>query len=131
MATDGANGISSITSAHSVEETMGRLQAILESKGITIFATVDHSGEAAKVGMKMPPTKLLIFGNPVAGTPLMLAAPSAALDLPLKLLVAEQSDGSVAISWNDPQYLRKRHGFPAEMEGNIAAVAKLAAAAAS
>ena len=78
-------GIINIPSNHSVDETVDRLENILQSKEITLFALVDHSGEAAKVGMKMPPTKLLIFGNPKGGTPLMLAAPSIALDLPLKI----------------------------------------------
>jgi uncharacterized protein (DUF302 family) len=83
-------GIVTIPSKHSVDETVDRLKNILQSKQITLFALIDHSGEAAKVGMKMPPTKLLIFGNPKGGTPLMLAAPSTALDLPLKILVSEE-----------------------------------------
>jgi uncharacterized protein (DUF302 family) len=92
---------------------------------------VDHSGEAAKIGMQMPPTKLLIFGSPRAGTPIMQAAPSTAIDLPLKLLVSEDASSRVLISWNDPEYLRVRHGFPVELTENIAAAAKLAAAAAN
>jgi uncharacterized protein (DUF302 family) len=120
----------SIASKHTVEETVSRIEKILAAKGVTLFAVVDHSGEAAKAGLAMPNTKLLIFGNPAAGTPLMLAAPSAAIDLPLKLLVAEDGGGGVSISWNDPEYLRNRHGFPPEMVANIAVVEKLAAAAA-
>ena len=85
-------GIVKIPSHHSVDETVDKLKTILQSKGVTLFALVDHSGEAEKVGMKMPPTKLLIFGNPKGGTPLMLAAPSAAIDLPLKILVAEDAE---------------------------------------
>jgi uncharacterized protein (DUF302 family) len=126
-----SNGIMSVPSSHSVDETLQRLKTILQQKSITLFAEIDHSGEAAKIGMTMPPTKLLIFGNPAAGTPLMLAAPTTALDLPLKLLVAEQSDGRVMISWNEPAYLQSRHGFSADLIKNIAAVAALAAAAAS
>ena len=105
-------GIVKIPSHHSVDETVDKLKAILESKGVTLFALIDHSGEAEKVGLRMPPTKLLIFGNPKGGTPLMLAAPSAAIDLPLKILVAEDSEGRVWISYNSPEYLKERHGFP-------------------
>jgi uncharacterized protein (DUF302 family) len=121
-----ADGMKSVPSAHSVDETVGRLKAILETKGVTLFALVDHSGEAEKAGMKMPPTKLLIFGNPAAGTPLMLAAPSVAIDLPLKILVAEDATGQVILSWNDPAWLKSRHGFPADLLQNIAVVEALA-----
>src|SRR5215469_17747710 len=81
------NGIIDVPSKHSVDETVDRVKNLLQSKGIPLFCLIDHSGEAAKVGLKMPPTKLLIFGSPKAGTPLMLAAPSIAIDLPLKILV--------------------------------------------
>jgi uncharacterized protein (DUF302 family) len=124
------DGIVKIPSRHSVDETVGKLEAILKSKGVTLFALVDHSGEAEKVGMTMPPTKLLIFGNPKAGTPLMLAAPSVALDLPLKILVAEDSQGKVSISYNSTEYLKERHGFPDNLAANIGVVQALAAAAA-
>ncbi len=125
------NGIVSLASRHSVDETVNRIRNILAAKGVTLFAVVDHSGEAAKAGLEMPDTKLVIFGNPAAGTPLMQAAPSAGIDLPLKLLVAEDGARNVAISWNDPEYLLRRHGFPAALLGNIAVVEKLAEAAAS
>lgn len=95
-----------------------------------MFALVDHSGEAEKVGLRMPPTKLLIFGSPKAGTPLMLAAPSVAIDLPLKILVWQDGRGKVWVSYNTPQYLRERHGFPGELVPNIAGVSALASAAA-
>jgi uncharacterized protein (DUF302 family) len=104
-------GIVTIPSTHSIDQTVDRLETILQSKGVKLFALVDHSGEAAKVGLKMPPTKLLIFGNPKAGTPLMLAAPSIALDLPLKILVAQDSQGIVWISYNSPEYLKERYGL--------------------
>jgi uncharacterized protein (DUF302 family) len=123
-------GIVKIPSHHSVDETVDKLRTILASKNVTLFALVDHSGEAEKVGMKMPPTKLLIFGNPKGGTPLMLAAPSSALDLPLKILVAEDAQGKVWISYNGPDYLKERHGFPDSLVANIAVVQALAAAAA-
>ena len=122
-------GIVKVSSHHSVDETVDKLKAILKSKEVTLFALVDHSGEAEKVELKMPPTKLLIFGNPKGGTPLMLATPSAALDLPLKILVAEDSQGRVWISYNSPDYLKERHGLPDNLVPNIAVVQGLAAAA--
>jgi uncharacterized protein (DUF302 family) len=122
-------GIVKIPSHHSVDETVDKLKTILKSKGVTLFALVDHSGEAEKVGLKMPPTKLLIFGNPKGGTPLMLAAPSAAIDLPLKILIAEDAQGKVWISYNSPKYLKQRHGMPPDLVSNIAVVQALAAAA--
>ena len=121
------NGIAEIPSKHSVDETVERLKNILEAKGITLFALVDHSGEAEKAGMKMPPTKLLIFGNPKAGTPLMLAAPSIAIDLPLKILVRQDDQGKVWLSYNKPEYLLKRHGLPQSFLPALAVVGTLAA----
>src|SRR5271169_1902851 len=129
LAVQKEEGIVRIPSHHSVDETVDKLKTILQSKGVTLFALVDHSGEAEKVGMKMPPTKLLIFGNPKGGTPLMLAAPSAALDLPLKILVAEDSQGRVWISYNSPDYLKARHGLPSDLLPDIAVEATLAAKA--
>jgi uncharacterized protein (DUF302 family) len=123
-------GIVQRPSNHSVDETVEKLKTILKSKEVTLFALVDHGGEAEKVGLKMPPTKLLIFGNPKGGTPLMLAAPSTAIDLPLKILVAEDSQGKVWISYNSPEYLKERHGLPDNLLPNIAVVQALAAAAA-
>jgi uncharacterized protein (DUF302 family) len=122
-------GIVRIASHHSVDETVDRLKTILQAKGVTLFALVDHSGEAEKVGLKMPPTKLLIFGNPKSGTPLMLAAPSIAIDLPLKILVAEDSQGKVWISYNSAEYLQERHGLPPDLLPVIQVAATLAAAA--
>jgi uncharacterized protein (DUF302 family) len=122
-------GIVKIPSHHSVDETVDRLKTILQAKGVTLFVVVDHSGEAEKVGLKMPPTKLLIFGNPKSGTPLMLAAPSVAIDLPLKILVAEDSQGKVSISYNSSEYLKERHGLPQDLLPNIEVTATLAAAA--
>ena len=130
MALPIANGIVDTPSNHSVEQTVEKLKAILQAKGVTLFALVDHSGEAEKVGMKMPPTKLLIFGSPKAGTPLMLAAPSIAIDLPLKILVWEDAQARVWVSYNSPAYLQERHGLPPELLQNIAVVEALAAKAA-
>src|ERR1700756_3134803 len=120
------NGIIEIPSRHAVDQTVRRLKEILAAKGVTLFALVDHSGEAEKVGMKMPATKLLIFGSPKAGTPLMLAAPSIAIDLPLKILVWEDSAGKVHVSYNSPGYLKERHNLPPELLANIAVVEALA-----
>jgi uncharacterized protein (DUF302 family) len=120
------NGIVTIPSNHSVDDTVSKLKGILQSKGITLFALIDHSGEAAKVGMKMPNTKLLIFGNPNGGTPLMLASPSIAIDLPLKILVAEDAQGKVWVSYNNPEYLKDRHDLPENLVANIAVVGALA-----
>jgi len=126
MPTQQGNGIVSRPSSHSVNDTVAKLLDLLRSRSITVFAVIDHSGEAEKVGMKMPPTKLVVFGSPKAGTPLMLATPSVAIDLPLKLLVWEDADARTWVSYNDPQYLRERHHFPAELLKNIAAAAALA-----
>ena len=125
----GGKGIIHKPSNHSVEQTVEKLKNILQSNGVSLFALVDHSGEAEKVGMKMRPTKLLIFGSPKAGTPLMLAAPSIAIDLPLKILVWEDAQGKVWVSYNSPDYLKERHGLPQELLQNIAVVETLAAKA--
>ncbi|HUL32898.1 MAG TPA: DUF302 domain-containing protein [Candidatus Eisenbacteria bacterium] len=129
-ATGMGNGIVRVESHHSVYDTVARLEGILQAKGVKLFTVVDHSGEAASAGLRMPNTKLLIFGNPKAGTPLMLAAPSIALDLPLKILVAEDAGGKTWISYNAPSYLQARHGLPADLLPNIAVIEALAAKAA-
>ena len=118
-------GIIDIPSPHSVPETLARLESFLKQKGLMIFARVDHSGEAEKVGLKMRPTQLLIFGSPKGGTPLMVAAPSLAIDLPLKALVWEDGQGKVWVSYNAPEYLQQRHGFPADLLKNIAGAGAL------
>lgn len=121
------SGIVDIPGNHSVDQTVENLNGILQVKGVTLFALIDHSGEAEKVGLKMPPTKLLIFGNPKAGTPLMLSTPSSAIDLPLKILIWEDAQGKVWITYNSPVYLQQRHNLPSEMLQNIAIVETLAA----
>ena len=125
MKTDDSNGLITRRSQHSVDQTVAALRAMLDAKGITLFALIDHSGEAAKVGMTMPPTKLLIFGDPKAGTPLMLASPGSAIDLPLKVLVRQDLDGSVEITYNSPAYLGVRHGLREELLKNIAGIEAL------
>jgi uncharacterized protein (DUF302 family) len=123
-------GIVVVPSNHSVDQTVEKLKGILEAKGVTIFALIDHSREAEKAGLKMPPTKLLIFGSPKAGTPVMLAAPSIALDFPLKILIWEDGKGKVRVSYNSLAYLQERHGVPDELLQNIAVVETLAEKAA-
>jgi uncharacterized protein (DUF302 family) len=102
---------------------------ILEERGLQVFSVIDHSGEAEKVGMKMRPTKVLIFGSPKGGTPLMLAAPTVAIDLPLKALIAEDGSGKVWVTYNSPEYLQQRHGIPDDLVKNIAGVGALVAKA--
>jgi uncharacterized protein (DUF302 family) len=123
-------GIIDTPSNHSVDETVEKLKGILQAKGVTLFALVDHSGEAEKVGMKMRPTKLLIFGSPKAGTPVMLAAPSSAIDLPLKILIWEDREGKVWVSYNSLPYLQEPHGLPKKLLQNIGVVETLATKAA-
>jgi uncharacterized protein (DUF302 family) len=129
MANAAKNGIVNKPSNHSVEQTVESLTNLLKSKGVAVFALIDHSGEAEKVGLKMRPTKLVIFGNPKAGTPLMLASPSSAIDLPLKILVWEDGQGKVWLSYNSPEYLRERHGLPQELVQNIVGIEMIASKA--
>ena len=124
------NGLIHLSSHHSVDETLQRLQSLLAEKSVTVFALIDHSGEAAKVGLRMRPTKLLIFGNPKGGTPLMQAAPTTAIDLPLKALIWADAEGKVWLTFNDPAYLQRRHGFPEPLIANLSAVNGLLAKAA-
>jgi uncharacterized protein (DUF302 family) len=114
------NGLVQVASRYSFEETVQRLEKLFTEKGMKIFAVIDHSGEAAKAGLAMRPTKVVIFGSPKGGTPLMVAAPSLAIDLPLKALVAEDGTGKVSVTYNGPEYLRERHGVPAELIKNLA-----------
>lgn len=130
MTRSAGNGIIDKPSTHSVDQTVEKLKNVLQAKGVTLFALVDHSGEAEKVGLKMPPTKLLIFGSPKAGTPLMLAAPTVAIDLPLKILVWEDGAGKVWISYNSSQYLQDRHGLSQDLIRNIDVAETLVAKAA-
>ena len=123
------NGIINLSSPHTVLETLARLEAVVQAKGIPILAMIDHSGDAAKAGLQMEPTKLLIFGNAKAGTPIMLASPSAAIDLPLKALVWQDKDGKVWLSYNSPAYLKQRHGIPDNLLPNIAGIEAICAQA--
>jgi len=123
------NGLLQVASKYSVEQTVKQLESVLAERGVQVFALIDHSGEAEKVGMKMRPTKLLIFGNPKGGTPVMIAAPSLAIDLPLKALVSEDENGGVWITYNTPEYLQQRHGVPQDLIKNVAVVGTLVAKA--
>jgi uncharacterized protein (DUF302 family) len=121
-----SQGIITSQSLYSFAETVEKLEALLKEKGIKLFTIIDHSGEAASAGLAMPSTRVFVFGNPKGGTPLMLTTPSLAIDLPLKILIAEDAQGKVWISWNDPTYLQQRHGFPKELMANIGAAGMLA-----
>ena len=123
------DGLVQIASHYSVDETLRKLQTAFGEKGLQVFAVIDHGGEAEKAGLRMRPTKVVIFGSPKAGTPLMVAAPSLAIDLPLKALVAEDEAGNVSVTYNDAEYLRQRHGFPAELTKNLSGAGALIAKA--
>jgi uncharacterized protein (DUF302 family) len=124
------NGIRSVTTRRPVDEVVHRITTLLAEKNIKLFTIVDHSGEASAAGLLMPNTKLLIFGNPKAGTPVMLSALSAALDLPLKILVSQEPDGTAVLSWNDPAWLQQRHNFAPECIANLSAAETIARKAA-
>jgi uncharacterized protein (DUF302 family) len=115
-----SNGLIQVPSHYSVDETVRRLEAAFAEKGLRVFALIDHSGEAEKAGLKMRPTRVVIFGSPKGGTPLMVAAPTLAIDLPLKALVAEDAQGKVLVTYNSPEYLKERHGVPEELIKNLA-----------
>lgn len=119
------NGMVHLSSAYSVAETLKRVEGVLQGKNLTVFARIDHSGEAEKVGLKMRPTQVIIFGSPKGGTPVMLAAPTVAIDLPLKALVWENAEGKVWVSYNSPEYLKQRHNIPDELVKNIAGAGAL------
>ena len=123
------NGLIHLSSPHTVVETLARLETIVQAKGLTILARIDHSGDAAKAGLQMQPTKLLIFGNAKSGTPLMIASPSVAIDLPLKALVWQDEDSKVWLSYNSPDYLKKRHAIPENLLQNIAGIGPICAEA--
>ncbi len=120
-----ASGMIDVSSRYSVPETLARLQSVVKEKGMTVFAFIDHSGEAEKAGLTLRPTQLLIFGSPKGGTPLMVAAPRLAIDLPLKALAWQDEQGQVWLSYNSPEYLQQRHGIPADLLKNIAGIAAL------
>lgn len=119
------NGIVHLSSPYSVLETLRRLESLLQDRGLTVFGRIDHSGEAEKVGLKMRATQLIIFGSPKQGTPLMVASPTLAIDLPLKALAWEDAAGKVWLSYNAAEYLKQRHNIPDDLLKNIAGVGAL------
>jgi len=123
-------GIVTVASAQAGAATAERLATLIQERGLTLFARIDFSGDAARAGLTMPFSQMLIFGNPKAGTPLMQFAPTAALDLPLKVLVWDDADGRTYLSFNSPDYLRQRHGLPDELVKPVSGVAALVDAAA-
>ena len=128
---DGGQGVERVASARGFDETVAHFEQLLAAKGMMLFAKIDFTGDAKRAGLTMPRTMLLVFGNPKGGTPVMVAAPSSALDLPLKVLVSEESDGKVWLSFNSPEYLAQRHGIPPELVANISGIRGLVAAAAN
>jgi uncharacterized protein (DUF302 family) len=122
MNSPSGTGLTHLPSPYSVADTLKRLESVIASKGLTIFARIDHSGEAAKVGLTMQPTELLLFGSPKSGTPLMIASPTLAIDLPLKALVWQDVEGAVWLSYNSPEYLQQRHTIPDALIKNIAGI---------
>lgn len=114
----------------SVADAWARLEAVVAARGLVVFARIDFAGDAAAVGLQLRPTRLLVFGNPRAGTPLLAAAPTVGLDLPLKVLIWEAADGTVTVGYNSPEWIGARHGLPAELQARLQPVAELAALAA-
>jgi uncharacterized protein (DUF302 family) len=125
------DGLIVLPTQHTVADILTRTVSIAQAKGLTVFAQIDFSGDAARSNLSMRPTGLVILGNPIAGTPLMVATPTAAIDLPLKILAFEDAEGRTWVAYNDPNYLQRRHGFPDALIKNIAALGVLAQAAAS
>jgi uncharacterized protein (DUF302 family) len=119
------NGIVHLSSPYSVAETVQRLESLLQVQGLTLFCIVDHCGAAEKAGLKMPPTQVVLFGSPKAGTPLMIASPTLAIDLPLKALIWEDTGGKVWVTYNSAEYLKQRHNIPDELLKNIAGIKPL------
>ena len=118
-------GLEQVESKHSVDETVRRVLSLLAEKGIKLFTIIDHAAEATSAGLNLRPTKVVIFGSPKAGTALMQAAPTTAIDLPLKVLVWQDAENRTWLAWNTADYLRQRHNFPEELVKNIAPVAAL------
>jgi uncharacterized protein (DUF302 family) len=129
IAENAGTGIVTVASAHAGPATAERLETLIRERGLTLFARIDFSGDAERAGLTMPFSQLLVFGNPKAGTPLMQFAPTAALDLPLKVLVWDDADGRTSLSFNSPDYLRQRHGLPDELVKPVSGVAALVDAA--
>jgi uncharacterized protein (DUF302 family) len=128
-ANESDNGIKVLAASSGVDATLDRLESLAKRRGLTVFARINFAKDAAAAGLSMPPTQLLILGSPAAGTPLMVAAPGTALDLPLKVLAWQDPANRCWVSFNTPEYLLHRHGFPAALTANIAGLEKLVLAA--
>jgi uncharacterized protein (DUF302 family) len=128
-ANESDKGIKVVAASSGVDATLDRLESLAKQRGLTVFARINFAKDAAAAGLSMPPTQLLIFGSPAAGTPLMVAAPGTALDLPLKVLAWQDPANRCWVSFNSPEYLQQRHGFPAALTANIAGLEKLVLAA--
>lgn len=127
---ESGRGIERVESTRGFDETVAHFEQLLAAKNMMLFAKIDFTGDAKRAGLTMPRMMQLVFGNPRGGTPVMVAAPSAALDLPLRVVISEDDGGKVWISFNSPEYLASRHGIPAELVGNIAGIRGLVGAAA-
>jgi uncharacterized protein (DUF302 family) len=125
-----ADGLRILATQHSVPEALRRVRSMALERGLTVFAQIDFSGDAQRSGLSLRPTGLIIVGNPKGGTPLIAASPTSAIDLPLKILAWQDSEGRNWLAYNEPEYLKMRHGIPAELLKNIAGLGALAAAAA-
>ena len=128
-ANESDKGIKVLAASSSVDETMDRLESLAQKRGLTVFARINFAKDAAAIGLTMQPEQLLILGSPAAGTPLMVAAPGSALDLPLKVLAWQDPANRCWVSFNSPEYLQQRHGFPAALIANVAGLEKLVLAA--
>jgi uncharacterized protein (DUF302 family) len=125
------DGLRILPTQHSVAQVLERVQSLARKRGLMVFAQIDFSGDAQRAGLDLRPTGLVIVGNPKAGTPLIAATPTAALDLPLKILAWQDAEERTWVAYNEAEYLQARHGFPAELSKNIAGLGALAAAAAA
>jgi uncharacterized protein (DUF302 family) len=128
---ENGQGIERVASTRGFDETVAHFEELLKAKGMMLFAKIDFTGDAKRAGLTMPRTILLVFGNPKGGTPVMVAAPSSALDLPLKALLSEEANGKVWLSFNSPEYLAQTHGIPAELAPNIGGIRGLVGAVAN
>jgi uncharacterized protein (DUF302 family) len=131
MSTAAVNGLRILPTQHSVAQVLERVQSLARKRGLMVFAQIDFSGDARRAGLDLRPTGLVIVGNPKGGTPLIAATPTAALDLPLKILAWQDAEDRTWVAYNEAEYLQARHGFPAELSKNIAGLGALAAAAAA
>jgi len=130
MSVENGRGIERVQTLLGFDEGIEHFEKLLAARGMTVFAKINFTSDAKKSGLEMPPMLLMVFGNPKGGTPVMVAAPGSALDLPLKVLFSQDADGKVWLSYNTPEYLAERHDIPADLVKNIAGIRGLVQAAA-